>query len=575
MFRLYLFNGFIMFPRHKLNCFTRISNSCSRFKYQSLRQFSADTEEHSKIVNYPPILDVSPAAVKKREREAVHEKYRKLNTVEEKLFALNFPRYWGWESVILKEGELPYNVLPFAKYVTRTRFTELADVPTKSCVPHVDLKDFVNVIKSQIQEAILFQRRQRFESEATSGDDDSIQVKDLKLKSLLNQINRILIVNLSNYAPHLIDVEVDYNPRLEAFWSVGGFKRSEEEHRVRTEKLERDDVPWEWKQEEGYDLEHWFQYFGDALLHLRSTLPLEKISDSVEMSNDELSKLNSIESRYSPEFHGFEKKRRFGTTVPGFWPGKSVNEFGLLSFHSCNHLLGRPPHFGLEENNCAVHAQAILAGYAWLHGQASYQGFSTFNDITYPLVSQSVITDGQNFSFYAYQLNTMLMHKDAFESNKKCNICYGTPRLKLYENIQGNEFIGWNDDVVLKLVSAYLNRPSERDYNMKPYVNADERYISEIKDIDERRVWLHNQFRHMYSNRPRHKLPYEIFDWEWIFKIKFMMRQMEPRRRPFECWQHPLSERKYSDYLPPYIPKRMRDPKNPKNKYYGTFFPDC
>lgn len=36
-------------------------------------------------------------------------------------------------------------------------------------------------------------------------------------------------------------------------------------------------------------------------------------------------------------------------------------------------MLGRPPNFGVEHDE-ALHAQAILASYSWLLGQACYQG---------------------------------------------------------------------------------------------------------------------------------------------------------------------------------------------------------
>lgn len=59
----------------------------------------------------------------------------------------------------------------------------------------------------------------------------------------------------------------------------------------------------------------------------------------------------------------------------GFWAG-DPNEFGLLSYHSRGHLLGRPPTFGNEDESRTVNAQAMLASYAWLLGQANYQGLS-------------------------------------------------------------------------------------------------------------------------------------------------------------------------------------------------------
>jgi len=45
-----------------------------------------------------------------------------------------------------------------------------------------------------------------------------------------------------------------------------------------------------------------------------------------------------------------------------------------LSIHTNEYLEDRPPIFGKLEHQEAVHAQAILASFAWLIGQASYQG---------------------------------------------------------------------------------------------------------------------------------------------------------------------------------------------------------
>lgn len=66
--------------------------------------------------------------------------------------------------------------------------------------------------------------------------------------------------------------------------------------------------------------------------------------------------------------------------ILGFWPD-DPHQFGLISFHSCGHLLGRPPSFGDEELSQTVRAQAVLAGYAWLLAQANYQGIN-FQDIS-------------------------------------------------------------------------------------------------------------------------------------------------------------------------------------------------
>lgn len=59
--------------------------------------------------------------------------------------------------------------------------------------------------------------------------------------------------------------------------------------------------------------------------------------------------------------------------IAGFWPNDQ-QKFGLLSIHTNEYLNDRPPNFGELEHQEAVHSQAILASFAWLIGQASYQG---------------------------------------------------------------------------------------------------------------------------------------------------------------------------------------------------------
>jgi hypothetical protein len=69
-------------------------------------------------------------------------------------------------------------------------------------------------------------------------------------------------------------------------------------------------------------------------------------------------------------------------------------------------------------------------------------GFSTFNDVTYPLVTQTVITNGKLWSFYVYQLNTTLLHGEHTFNNPRHNLCWGTPELKLFEAIEDGKVIG-------------------------------------------------------------------------------------------------------------------------------------
>ncbi|XP_036135791.1 39S ribosomal protein S30, mitochondrial [Molossus molossus] len=106
-------------------------------------------------------------------------------------------------------------------------------------------------------------------------------------------------------------------------------------------------------------------------------------------------------------------------------------------------------------------ANAIASLFAWTGAQAMYQGFWSGADVTRPFVSQAVITDGQYFSFFCYQLNTLALTVQADRENARRNVCWGTPSQPLYEAVEGSGVKGFNDEVLLQLVRFLLNRPEE------------------------------------------------------------------------------------------------------------------
>lgn len=74
-----------------------------------------------------------------------------------------------------------------------------------------------------------------------------------------------------------------------------------------------------------------------------------------------------------------------------------------------------------------------------------FLGFTVCNEITYPLVNQSIITNGKSWSFYMYQLNTMRFFKSKDEKNSAVapnNICWGTKRTELFHEIIDSRIVG-------------------------------------------------------------------------------------------------------------------------------------
>lgn len=129
------------------------------FRSFNRRFSSVANNEYINIPEYPPILDGSLKEVKRRERESKYKKYNELHTVEEKLFALNLDKYYGWKCMVLKEHVYPYQFLPFVKFITRTYlvdvnkelFCKVQNVDIEEC------REAAQNVKKYLQETILFE----------------------------------------------------------------------------------------------------------------------------------------------------------------------------------------------------------------------------------------------------------------------------------------------------------------------------------------------------------------------------------------------------------------------------------
>lgn len=132
-------------------------------------------------------------------------------------------------------------------------------------------------------------------------------------------------------------------------------------------------------------------------------------------------------------------------------------------------------------------------------------GFSTFNDITYPLTTQTVITNGQWWSFFVYQLNTTLVHSEYADENPKRNICWVTEPIKLFDKIENEKVHGLNEEVLKTLIKFYTNIPEERiGVDLKPYLGKSKKVIADTIG-DKKRNWLEKHYKHLMCNRSRYR----------------------------------------------------------------------
>ena len=151
----------------------------------------------------------------------------------------------------------------------------------------------------------------------------------------------------------------------------------------------------------------------------------------------------------------------------GFWPG-TENQHGYMSILTRGYLKQREYQLTASDNQDALHVQAILHSFAWTLSQACYLGrlfssvklyllailtygnefclgFGPYTELTYPISTQTIITDGQNYSLSAYQLNTCALYdKHSGPANPLRNVCFSTNEMKLYDIIENGEVKGMN-----------------------------------------------------------------------------------------------------------------------------------
>lgn len=146
-------------------------------------------------------------------------------------------------------------------------------------------------------------------------------------------------------------------------------------------------------------------------------------------------------------------------SLPGFWPAKSGGfDFPYLIGHSRELLRSRKSKSMQDFNDTqdVLDGMAIMSSFAWLTSIANNLGFTIYDSLTYPLVNQVVITDGQFWSFYVFQLNNHAFHSDIIQDKSPSNLCWSSGEMKLFETFENGSFLGLNEDVLKTLVKVYI-----------------------------------------------------------------------------------------------------------------------
>lgn len=156
----------------------------------------------------------------------------------------------------------------------------------------------------------------------TSADECPAEKLRQSSARIVNQINRVIVNALSADVEHLREVEVDVEPRHEAFWFVGGISPPIAVRKIRSK--------CSWQRPISNDpVNRHFQYSGKPLLTVRHANPLPVVRSEAVQSAQEVQDVPSF--KHDPRTIGYLHDYKHGATIPG---ESSLHEYKI---NYCNH----------------------------------------------------------------------------------------------------------------------------------------------------------------------------------------------------------------------------------------------
>lgn len=482
--------------------------------------------EYTETPQYPPIYDTSPEGIRKQVRKEWYAAIRRLPSAEQKIYEIT--KHYGHLSYMIEPVGRLFNGLAIQQAITRTVL--LHELPPSYSTTDLELD---GRLKDALLTAIanrLFQSRSRpafvhFKRSALSRfgfADGENYVQSAKEEDILADVASIVrgFSSSSAQSTETALLQVDYNAAVAASWWVNDFPVPfPKKHWFRDEKT-RDQL---------------FTYKSTHALHLRSETPLVQ---SVPFTDPLLSSLPPVAPCATNLLRlGFPLHRHNIMSLPGFWPSRSDGfDFPYLIGHSRELQRARQAQvaegrdFGDSEE--VVDGAAITSAFAWLCSLANNLGFTLYDHLTYPLVTQVVSTDGQRWAFHVYQLNDHAFHSDVTLANPPPNICWSSGELKLFEGFSEEDgtLTGVNEEV-LKLIVKFFTAPTQSATtaaaNLRPYLSADDR---PQQDKDELSYSLRRKFANQVNSYIARRKKVNL--WETIYKNHKDAPQDSKRIRP-------------------------------------------
>ncbi|KAM3868194.1 large ribosomal subunit protein mL65 [Diretmus argenteus] len=418
------------------------------FRHERLVHTEAAVREPA----YPPIVPSLTAKSKAAQRRRLEERLERVRAaaVPDKLSLLTrtqrkkyvvIPQTYArnadrWYQHFTKTAYIPGLPEKFSLTTGETERgeTEQGDPPPPAAqnAPGFIGDDAFAEIRSLVTSAILQERWYMKKRKPALYKEQEHFVAPL-LRNLVTGLTR----SLSTHNPLLLQSSTDLKPQVNFYWMRGQrtIAKGHRKRRVETIKFQIDDEP-------------------HSQIRIQQQLP--------EFTTLESSYAAEVpEVTFSPDVMPLFR-RQYDNNV---FTGAKVPDLACYG-HTQFHLV---PDRYRRDNMARSHrsdqveaflrANGLASLFAWTGAQAMYQGFWSHDDVTRPFVSQAVITDGQFFSFFCYQLNTLALSADVDADNLRKNLLWGTESLRLYEGVQDGAVVGLDDNVLKLLVQFLLNKP--------------------------------------------------------------------------------------------------------------------
>lgn len=414
------------------------------FRNQKLVHTEAVVQEPA----YPPIIPSLTAKSKSARRRQVEEQVQKIcaSPLEEKISLVTriqrmkfvvYPQTWArnadrWYQHFTKTAYIPGLPEKFTLGVKKTAGEESSPpAAAQATVAGIENDVFAD-IRSMITRVILqehwhMKKRKPF----------LYRYQEQMVGPLLRNLVTGLTYSLAKYNPLFLLSSLDINPQVNFYWRRGqriipkGHRRGRQE----PTRFQIDDHPHS---------------------QIRITQQLPQFTPLEASYAAEVPEI-TLAPNVMPLF-----RRQYDNNI---FTGSKLPDpacYGHTQFHLVPDRYHRDRmalHQQSDQVELFLRANGLASLFAWTGAQAMYQGFWNHEDVTRPFVSQAVITDGQFFSFFCYQLNTVALSVETDANNPRKNLLWGTESLQLYESVKDGEVVGLNDDVIKLLVQFLMNQP--------------------------------------------------------------------------------------------------------------------